>query len=114
MKWIPSQMRSPPQGKKVLCFKNGDCWIAQRFGDDWIPMPFSDSRYATSVVPDVWASIEMPEGYTGETKIYVDQELFNIDELEKVKPETYHKICADMRKCVEGDNKVEGLGWRPE
>ena len=60
--WIESNMRKPPQGKKVLCFNKGDLSVRQRLKDYWFPVPFVDSIFAEIGEPEKWQEIDFPNG----------------------------------------------------
>jgi hypothetical protein len=111
MKWIRPTDQLPPQGKKILYFKNGDIYVVQRFAELWLPIPFYDSVFAFYDEPELWCDIEPPENYTG--KVFVkspkdkDGNLMTIDELEirypkeykkliEIKKDFWEKICKEM------------------
>ena len=92
MDWIDPKDILPPQGKKILYFRKGDIYVVQRFGEYWLPIPFHDSRYSKEIYkkqPEYWADIYCPSNYTGKIHVYVDDEMHDIDSLEKHHPSTY-------------------------
>lgn len=99
MEWINPKIQLPPQGKKILYFKNGDIYVVQRYGDLWLPLPFYDSKFAFHNEPDLWADIIPPVGFTGKVFVMpVDKEPISIDDLEKDEPELYHEMVEAQRK----------------
>ena len=99
----------PPQGKKILYFKNGDIYVVQRFAEMWLPIPFYDSKYAFHDEPDLWCDIEPPENYTG--KIFVksakteDRHLMTIDEFQMYCPSEYEKLINSQKELWEKNIK---------
>ena len=60
-------------GKKVLCNRNGDIYVAVRFGDYYFPFPFISHYFAPDLVnPDTWSEISFPNGLTGYFRIAPD------------------------------------------
>ena len=98
MNWIdpkielPDGKHLPPQGKKILYFKQGDIYVVQRFGKYWLPIPFHDSSFTFHDEPDFWADIISPTGYTGFLRLVVDGVLYTIDDLEIHHPEVYASL----------------------
>lgn len=92
MLWIKTKNRLPPQGKKVLCFTDGDCHVAQRFGKYWFPIPFTDSKFARIDPPQFWCDIVMPEPYEGRMRILIDKGLYDIDTLQKKHKAAYRQF----------------------
>lgn len=108
MTWIETRLRLPPQGKKVLWFKDGDCWVAQRFGKHWIPIPFSDSIYSRIDAPQLWKDIILPHPFEGYVYLNIEGKFYTIDETEKEHNDVYrdfmNALLVDyrrMKKSVE-------------
>lgn len=99
MNWIKPKDELPPQGKKILYFKNGDIYVVQRFDDMWLPIPFYDSQYSFTEEPDLWADITPPNGYTGKLHIQKDAKgrKFDIDECQMFYPEIYKELVDAQR-----------------
>lgn len=113
--WISPEDKFPPQGRKVLWFKNGDISVVQRFGNNWLPILFIDSKYATNEEPDYWKFIEMPNGYRGEMKVSINDEMINMDQFEEKYPEKFAEFMEDIvKKMVQKieknkqDKKING------
>lgn len=90
--WISPKDRLPPQGKKVLLFYNGDCWVGQRFQNYWVPLPFTDSKFSRIDAPDLWKDIEMPEGYSGKIRAEINGVKMDIDTLEASHPDAMEHL----------------------
>ena len=94
--WIESRLRLAPQGKKVLCFDNGDIDVRQRFKSFWIPMPYTDSKFANLDQPEFWQEISFPSGYKGYMQVFIEGELLFMDEYEKKHPELFESVVKTM------------------
>lgn len=79
-KWFKSAERKPEQGKKVLCFNEGDIDVRQRFGDYWFPIPYVDSKFADIDEPEMWQEIDFPDGFYGYLHVEIDEQLVKMDE----------------------------------
>lgn len=115
--WNKPSEKKPPQGKKVLCMRKGDFYVAQRFKDYWFSIPFADSKYAFFKEPELWQDINFPDGYTGFMKILVSPDDYilrfeenpykeiNVDELEKHDPDAFYLLIESLKKSfeIEGD-----------
>lgn len=104
MDWISPKDRLPPQGKKILYFDNGDVYVVQRFGEFWLPIPFTDSKYAILCEPQLWSDIHLPEPFTGRVYVSVkNSSPLDIDSLEREHPRIYHefkgKIIENIVNC---------------
>jgi len=96
--WIKSSLRKPPQGKKVLCFTNGDIDVRQRFKDYWFPIPYVDSESDNSGEPEYWQDIDFPPCYYGYMQVFHEGKFYKMDEWEKVNPEAFNELVEDMAK----------------
>lgn len=92
MKWHKPSDKKPEQGKKILCMDKGDFYVAQRFGDYWFSIPFYDSKFSRYHEPELWSDIDFPEPYKGYVKVMVDDEMLNIDQIEKKHPDIYKEL----------------------
>ncbi len=98
--WKCCKKQPPETGKKVLCFKEGDLYVAFRLGNYYIPMPFADHYFSRDLsFPETWSEIDFPQGITGHTTVAVDQDnyknLMTLSELEVDYPEDF-KIFSEM------------------
>lgn len=89
MRWLSPDYQLPPQGTKVLCFTDGDVWVAQRFREYWFPIPYCDSKIATSDAPELWRPIDFPPGYKGKMIFTIDGESYDADGVDIHHPEGY-------------------------
>jgi hypothetical protein len=105
-KWYYPIENLPEQGKKVLCFSNGDLVVKQRFGIYWFPIPFVDSAFANIDIPEKWQEIDFPDGYTGKIYIMLNGEKLDMDTLEKKNPDIFRVIMnASLELYNSDDNK---------
>lgn len=100
--WINPKDRLPEQGKKVLFWRKGDCWIAQRFGEYWFPIPFTDSKFAESTPPEKWSEIDFPDGFTGKLRIMPEdvERLMDMDEFEEHDKEQFDKFVNAIAQSM--------------
>lgn len=105
MIWISTQYNHPPQGLKVLCFKNGDCWTAYRFSykdeNIWIAgvpscnlNPKRTYKMGRCDEPEYWALIpfeQLPGTYTGRMMIKAkdDDNLYDMDQFQVKYPKEH-------------------------
>lgn len=95
MDWQSPKVELPTQGKKILCLKGGDVYVAQRFGDRY----FTYIRNAAEMLehPTLWAYFEMPEPYEGLFKVSLgDGEFMTIDEFEQKHPDEYKEFISSI------------------
>jgi hypothetical protein len=104
--WIDPKDKLPPQGKKVLSWREGDCCVVQRFGDYWIPIPFTDSKFADTEPPEKWAEIDFPVGFTGMIRVIPigGSCPIDMDEYEKHDKEQFDKFVAALVNSVGEEN----------
>lgn len=112
MQWINTQISPPPQGTKVLCFKNGDCWTAYRFSykdeNIWIAAvpscnlnPKRTYQMGKCDEPDYWASIpfeRLPGTYTGRMMVKAegDEKMYDVDEFQVIYPKEHDIFIKDF------------------
>lgn len=91
-------------GKKVLCMHKGDFYVAYRFEDVYIPMPFADHPHSKHLCkPEKWQEIDFPEPFTGYVRLVLDDiagESFTIEKVKKHHPEIYHSMVDSMKKIL--------------
>lgn len=97
MDWKKPEDELPLQGKKILYFSNGDIYVVQRFGPYWWPIPFVDSKYKFNEPPQLWADIYPPGNLTGKMYLQIDDELHDIDSLEKYHPDIYQELIFKQK-----------------
>jgi hypothetical protein len=108
-KWIKSKLRKPEQGKKILCFHKGDIDIRQRFSDYWLPIPYTDSKFATFEEPEMWQEIDFPDGFQGYLQICVEDTLYNSDNLQKKYPTLYSELVKIFKSKSLNQGEKNGI-----
>jgi hypothetical protein len=90
--WQSPKVQLPPQGTKLLWFKNGDVFVAQRMGNKYVAFIPGVAKLLSE--PLLWKSIELPAPYTGVMLISCEgeNELMPLDELEIRHPESYREF----------------------
>jgi hypothetical protein len=94
--WIKlTPLNPPPQGKKIVCFKKGDLWIARRLNhkgvDYYLEIQYDGKGSILTETPEYWIDTWLPEKYTGYMKVSVDDgPLLTFDELQQQNAE-YHE-----------------------
>lgn len=106
MQWIKyTPLVPPPQGLKVICFKDGDCWIAYCFKKEgkivWMPCvpseiirPHLKYKWMSCDTPEFWSYIDfesIPGNYTGYLRIKREGDDFYyiLDDIETIDKEVY-------------------------
>lgn len=102
MEWIKlSQYNLPPQGLKILCFRQGDLWVARRLElkgkSYYLEIPYGGKTSAILTdEPDYWMHLELPEKYTGFIKVGINGgEPLTLDELQRV-DKLFHEEFVEM------------------
>jgi hypothetical protein len=105
--WIKSNLRKPPQGKKILCFDNGDISVRQRIKDHWFPIPYTDSAYADIDPPEFWQEIDFPEGFYGYMMVYYQGKYYRMDEWEITQPKKFEELHQTLLEDFEKSRNKE-------
>jgi hypothetical protein len=100
MDWIKPSDKLPPQGKKILYFSDGYICVVHRFGKYWLPIPFLDSKWVHYDEPELWADIYPPGNLTGKLHALIDNEMHDIDSLEKHHPDQYKELMDNLLKYI--------------
>ena|ERR1700679_1404767 len=101
MKWIKTCLRLPPQGKKILYFDEGDCWVAVRIGKYWFPWCFTDSKFCRFNSPELWSFIDFPGNFEGLVRVGDNiGNLVTLDQLEKSDPDIYNGFLEMILSSV--------------
>lgn len=101
MEWIKfSKYNPPPQGLKIVCFKEGDLWVAMRFEfkkeSYYIQLIHDGSGAVRTDTPDYWMKLDLPQGYSGLTKakLLENEEYMTIDELQLKDYDAHQKLVS--------------------
>lgn len=106
MEWIKfSEYNLPPQGLKILCFKQGDLWVARRFAykgkSIYVEIQYGGGTSMLTDTPDFWMQLELPQGYTGYMKVGVeDSEQMTFDEMEIQYPKQHLEFVKMIVACA--------------
>lgn len=107
MEWIKFSKHNPPhQGLKIVCFRQGDLWVARRINyegkDYYLEIPYGGKSGAISTdIPDYWMQLELPEGYRGQMYISVDGgDRISLDELQRIDPLSHEEFAEIMLSPV--------------
>lgn len=92
--WQSPKVNPPPQGVKILWFKSGDVFIAQRLADKYISLQPGEATILEE--PKLWAICPVPAPYQGMMGLKIDGEMMNIDEAEKRFPDVYKQFIASI------------------
>ncbi len=105
--WIDVEDSKPPQGMKILCFHEGDVWVAQRFQECWFPIPFCDAKLASYKAPQKWAYIDLPDGYKGKMRVQClpNRRLMDMDEMEECNLEGFLRLKNAMKDEMDNRGK---------
>lgn len=110
--WKDCLKEPAPLGKKVLCQNNGDFYVAQRFEEYYIPIPFPDHYNATHLSkPETWCEIDFPEPYTGYVRVQIPghgDKKFTLDELKLIDEKSYYELAESMIKFIGKIPKPKG------
>ena len=98
-------IKDPPHlGKKVLCHHEGDIFVAQRFEEYYVPIPFADHPLAKGLCkPDIWQEIDFPNNLTGYMRVAFSEgasQSLILDEVKKEYPVLYHEMAKAMIKSI--------------
>ncbi len=94
MTWFKPSEKKPVQGKKVLCMHHGDLYVAQRYKDYWLSIPFCDSQFAFRNPPDLWREIDFPNDLTGMNRVLIDGMILDMDTYQEKYPKEFEEFVA--------------------
>ena len=104
--WNDCKKNPSELGKKVLCQREGDFYVATRIEEYYIPLPFADHYFCKVLCyPETWTEIHFPEPYTGYIRampIGCD-EMLDLSELKRIFPETYWQF---VRPIIDSIGKI--------
>lgn len=94
-------------GKKVLCIRRGDVYVAIRFEEYYVPMPFADHYFSTDLCkPEKWCEIDFPEPYTGYIRVMpegINGRVIKMSEARELNLESYWEFA---RKLIDSIGKI--------
>lgn len=92
--WQSPKVQLPPQGVKILWFKGGDVFIAQRIGNKYLSLQPGEAVILDE--PMLWLVAPVPHPFEGLMRVKVEDEekLMTIDELEKKFPQQHKQFVA--------------------
>lgn len=95
-KWKCCVKEPSETGKKVLCHRQGDIYVAMRIKGYYLPMPFAD-HYASEHLchPESWSEIDFPEGLFGHIRVKQagGEEIVTLAEAEKRKWDIFEDLA---------------------
>ena len=96
-KWFDCVKQPSETGKKVLCCRRGDFYVAVRIKNCYIPMPFADHYFSPDLCfPELWSEIDFPEPYTGIYRVAPKGDINSsiaLSECEIDYPEIFKEFC---------------------
>lgn len=99
MTWYDCVNEPSETGKKVLCLKHGDFYVAIRLGKYYVPMPFADHYFCLDLcTPEKWCAIDFPDNLTGITKVFqlYSNKLITLSECEIDYPDIFQEIAQSL------------------
>ena len=90
-------------GKKVLCHRKGDIYVAMRVMQYYLPMPFCDHYFCDDLCfPETWSEIDFPPGLTGHLRVVMpdNSNIISLSEMEVDYPHEFHEFASTMIKSI--------------
>jgi hypothetical protein len=101
MQWMKfSQYNLPPQGLKILCFRQGDLWIARRFEckgkSVYLEISYGgENGSILTDIPEYWMQLDLPDGYTGYMRIGIEDHIvMTMDEYQQNFPKEHEEFVT--------------------
>ncbi len=102
--WFDCVKQPSETGKKVLCQRHGDLYVAIRMGKYYVPMPFAEHHFCLHLCyPETWSEIDFPEGLTGHTRVFLPGETpqpITFSEAEVDYPDLFKQLYEGMIKSI--------------
>lgn len=98
-KWKCCLKEPPETGKKVLCQRSGDLYVAMRIKEFYVPMPFANHYFCDRLCkPETWCEIDFPEGLTGHLRVGIQgtDEILKLSEVEFTHPELFNEFATPL------------------
>jgi hypothetical protein len=112
-KWRDCITDPPEIGKKVLCERKGDLYVAIRIEQYYIPMPFADHYFSKDLCnPQKWQEISFPDHLTGYFRVRPngpDNELIKLSECKEKFPDIYMDLAKAFIGSIGKIPKPEGM-----
>ena len=112
-KWKDCVKEPSELGKKVLCQKHGDFYVAMRMDEYYIPMPFIDHYFCKDLcTPETWCEIDFPEPYTGYVRMAPEglgSEIMKLGDLKERYPEIYRAVADPLIASIGKLPKPAGM-----
>jgi hypothetical protein len=103
-KWKDCVKEPSEIGKKVLCERNGDLFVAVRIEEYYIPMPFADHYFSKDLCkPTRWCEIDFPGELTGYYRVCPKgdgTEVIKLSECREKYPEIFWDLANAMINSI--------------
>lgn len=108
--WKDCKKEPSEIGKKVLCQKDGDVYVAMRLEQYYIPIPFADHYFSKDLCDaETWCEIDYPGKLTGHLRIGINGEIIKISELREKYPDTYYEFFLMYKESIGTIPMPEGM-----
>lgn len=98
-KWNCCKKDPPETGRKVLCHRHGDIYVAMRVKQYYLPVPFCDHYFSEDLcLPDNWCEIDYPDGLTGHLRVCMSgsDKIITLSEMEVDFPKEFHDFASSL------------------
>jgi hypothetical protein len=110
--WFECKKKQPELGKKVLCHKLGDIYVAMRLENYYIPVIFENHKYSKYLCdPDLWCEIDFPNELTGYFMVApkgLQGSILNLTECKSLHPDIYWELANKMINFIKNLSDLEG------
>jgi len=95
--WQSPKVCLPPQGVKIIWFKKGDIFIAQRIGHKYLCMQPGEGVILEE--PQLWIIAPLPPPYEGMIKVMPkgSNKLISVDDFENEYPKEYKEFVESIK-----------------
>lgn len=112
-KWRCCKKDPSETGKKVLCNRKGDLFVAIRLKTFYVPMPFADHYFSPDLShPDQWCEIDFPDRLTGLIRVLpegIKGELITLSEYEIDYPDQFNEFANSLIASLGKLPKPKGM-----
>lgn len=112
MTWKDCVKEPSELGKKVLCQRKGDFYVALRIEEFYLPMPFADHYFSIELCkPERWKEIDFPDPFKGYIKIVPagTNIIVNLSEAKEKYPDSYWQLALPLINSIGKIPKPEKL-----